>query len=162
MNGTITQIIGTVADIRFDGDLPAIYDALVYQEKDRKVTFEVAQHIGVNRVRAIALSSTDGLTRGMKVTATGAPISVPVGEDSLGRLFNVLGDTIDGKGAMKKDVTRLPIHRDAPPFTEQRTKAEVFETGLKSIDLLAPFIRGGKVGLFGLSLIHISEPTRPY
>ncbi len=157
MNGTISQIIGTVADVHFDGDMPAIHDALVVERPNveegsrisKKVVFEVAQHIGVNRVRAIALSSTDGLTRGMKVTATGAPISVPVGEDSLGRLFNVLGDPIDGKGAMKKDVSRLPIHRDAPPFTEQRTKAEVFETGLKSIDLLAPFIRGGKVGLFG-------------
>ncbi|MDE2079535.1 MAG: F0F1 ATP synthase subunit beta [Patescibacteria group bacterium] len=149
MNGTITQIIGTVADVHFEGDLPAVNDALVWKDDKRKVVFEVAQHIGVNRVRAIALSTTDGLQRGMKVEATGAPVSVPVGEKSLGRLFNVLGDSIDGKGEVAKDTPRLPIHRDAPPFTEQRTKAEVFETGLKSIDLLAPFIRGGKVGLFG-------------
>ena len=149
MNGTITQIIGTVADVHFEGDLPAVNDALVWKDDKRKVVFEVAQHIGVNRVRAIALSTTDGLQRGMKVEATGAPVSVPVGEKSLGRLFNVLGDSIDGKGEVSKDTPRLPIHRDAPPFTEQRTKAEVFETGLKSIDLLAPFIRGGKVGLFG-------------
>ncbi|MBI3573647.1 F0F1 ATP synthase subunit beta [Candidatus Kaiserbacteria bacterium] len=149
MNGTITQIIGTVADIHFEGDLPAVNDALVWSNKDRKVVFEVAQHIGVNRVRAIALQTTDGLERGMSVAASGAPVSVPVGEGSLGRLFNVLGDTIDGKGDMKKDAERWPIHRAAPPFVEQKTKAEVFETGLKAIDLLAPFIKGGKVGLFG-------------
>ncbi|MBV9349789.1 MAG: F0F1 ATP synthase subunit beta [Patescibacteria group bacterium] len=149
MNGTITQIIGTVADIRFEGDLPSINDALIWEGKDRKVVFEVSQHIGVNRIRAIALSTTDGLTRGMEVKATGAPVSVPVGEASLGRLFNVLGDSIDGKGAVSKDIPRSPIHRDAPPFIEQKTKAEVFETGLKAIDLLAPFIKGGKVGLFG-------------
>jgi F-type H+-transporting ATPase subunit beta len=148
MNGTITQIIGTVADVHFDGDLPAINDALVWHDKDRKVVFEVAQHIGVNRVGAIALSTTDGLQRGMEVKATGAPVSVPVGESSLGRLFNVLGDPIDGKGA-PAGAPHLPIHRDAPPFVEQKTKAEVFETGLKAIDLLAPFIKGGKVGLFG-------------
>jgi F-type H+-transporting ATPase subunit beta len=156
MNGTITQIIGTVADIHFDGDLPAINDALIWHGPAsaqgsgaaRKVVFEVAQHIGVNRIRAIALSSTDGLVRGMEVKATGGPVTVPVGETSLGRLFNVIGDPIDGKPAPEKAL-RLPIHRDAPPFIEQKTKAEVFETGLKSIDLLAPFIKGGKVGLFG-------------
>lgn len=149
MQGTITQIIGTVADIHFETDPPAIHNALIWEGKDREVVFEVAQHIGVNRVRAISLSATDGLVRGMKVKDTGAPISVPVGEASLGRLFNVLGNTIDGKGEIAKNVPRSPIHREAPPFIEQRTKAEVFETGLKAIDLLAPFIKGGKVGLFG-------------
>ena len=149
MNGTITQIIGPVVDVRFDGDLPAIKNALVWQEKERKVVLEVAQHVGVNRVRTIAMDDTNGMTRGMKVADSGAPISVPVGEKALGRLFNVLGDPIDGKADVAKDTPRLPIHREAPAFTEQKTKAEVFETGLKAIDLLAPFIKGGKVGLFG-------------
>lgn len=155
MNGTITQIIGTVADIHFETNPPKVHNALVCKvpaEKGteaREVYFEVAQHIGVNRVRAISLSTTDGLVRGMKVSDTGAPISVPVGEASLGRLFNVLGNTIDGKTELPKNTPVSPIHRSAPPFIEQKTKAEVFETGLKAIDLLAPFIKGGKVGLFG-------------
>lgn len=149
MKGTITQIIGPVVDVRFDQELPAIQNALVWQEKDRKVVLEVAQHIGVNRVRAIAMEDTSGLLRGMEVLDTGGPISVPVGEISLGRLFNVLGDTVDGKEPIPEKAVRSSIHREAPPFVEQKTKAEVFETGLKPIDLLAPFIKGGKVGLFG-------------
>ncbi|MEK9177323.1 MAG: F0F1 ATP synthase subunit beta [Patescibacteria group bacterium] len=149
MNGIITQVIGTVIDARFEKGIPDIKNALVWKGKDRKVVFEVAQHLGVNRVRAIALSDTAGLTRGMEVEDTGAPVSVPVGEKSLGRLFNVLGDAIDGKGDISAEVPRSSIHREAPAFVEQRTKAEVFETGLKAIDLLCPFIKGGKVGLFG-------------
>lgn len=149
MKGTITQVIGPVIDARFDEDLPDIKNALEWRDGERKIVFEVAQHLGVNRVRAIALSDTAGLVRGMEIQDTGAPVSVPVGEKSLGRLFNVLGDTIDGKGAISDDVPRSSIHQDAPPFTEQKTKAEVFETGIKAIDLIAPFIKGGKVGLFG-------------
>ncbi len=149
MNGTITQIIGPVIDARFDEGVPAIKNALVWKDSNRKVVFEVAQHLGVNRVRAIALHDTAGLTRGMAVSDTGSPVSVPVGEKSLGRLFNVVGDTIDGKGDIPKDVPRSSIHREAPTFVDQKTKAEVFETGLKPIDLLCPFIKGGKVGLFG-------------
>jgi len=149
MKGTITQIIGPVVDVRFDGNLPSIKNALLWKEKGRKVVLEVAQHVGVHRVRTIAMDDTSGLVRGMEVTDTGAPISVPVGEVSLGRLFNVLGDTIDGKGDIPANAPRSSIHREAPPFVEQKTKAEVFETGLKAIDLLAPFIKGGKVGLFG-------------
>lgn len=149
MNGTITQIIGPVIDARFDGQLPAIKNALVYKDGDKKVVFEVAQHLGVNRVRAIALADTAGLTRGMSVSDSGGPVSVPVGEKVLGRLFNVLGDTIDGKGEIAKEVPRQSIHQEAPKFVDQKTKAEVFETGLKAIDLLCPFIKGGKVGLFG-------------
>ncbi len=149
MKGTITQIIGPVIDVRFDESLPAIKNALMWSGDGRKVAFEVAQHLGTNRVRAIALADTAGLTRGAMVEDTGAPVSVPVGEQTLGRLFNVLGDTIDGKGDMPNDVPRLSIHREAPKFTDQKTKAEVFETGLKAVDLLAPFIKGGKVGLFG-------------
>ncbi|MFQ5541086.1 MAG: F0F1 ATP synthase subunit beta [Candidatus Paceibacteria bacterium] len=149
MKGTITQIIGPIIDVRFDGQLPAIRNALTYKDTERKIVFEVAQHLGVSRVRAIALQDTAGLTRGAEVADSGAPVSVPVGEKALGRLFNVLGDTIDGKGSVDADVPRLPIHQDAPKFSDQKTKAEVFETGLKAIDLLAPFIKGGKVGLFG-------------
>jgi len=149
MQGTITQIIGPVVDVYFEGDIPALKNALQLVTKDRTVTFEVAQHIGVNRVRAIALQDTSGIERGATVTDTGAAVSVPVGEAALGRLFNVVGDTIDGKGPVPKGTPISPIHRAAPKFSDQKTKAEVFETGLKAIDLLAPFIKGGKVGLFG-------------
>jgi F-type H+-transporting ATPase subunit beta len=149
--GTITKIIGPVVDVRFgdEGGVPAIGNALVLNHDGRKVVFEVAQHTGLGRVRAIAMSDTSGLTRDLKVTDTGAPISVPVGEASLGRLFNVLGETIDGKEDLPKETKKLPIHRKPPAFSEQRTKAEVFETGIKAIDLMTPFIKGGKVGLFG-------------
>jgi F-type H+-transporting ATPase subunit beta len=146
MKGTITQIIGPVVDVYFESEiLPPIRNALLVAGKE--VTLEVAQHIGVGRVRTIALQDTVGLARGIEVTDTGSPVMAPVGEATLGRLFNVVGNPIDGKPA--PDAPRLPIHREAPPFAEQSTKAEVFETGIKSIDLLAPFIRGGKVGLFG-------------
>ncbi len=149
MKGEIKQIIGPVVDVYFAGEkLPAIRNALITSVAGRKIVLEVAQHVGLGRVRAIALQDTSGLTRGAEVSDTGSPVTVPVGESSLGRLFNVIGEPIDGKPA-NKDAPRLPIHRDPPPFKDQRTKAEVFETGIKSIDLLAPFIRGGKVGLFG-------------
>ncbi len=152
--GTVKQIIGPVVDVYFEGDVPALRNALTVEIVDaatktkRSVTLEVAQHIGLGRARAIALQDTSGLTRGAEVVDTGAPVSVPVGEKVLGRLFNVIGQPIDGKEAVA-GAPLSPIHREAPPFKEQRTKAEVFETGIKSIDLLAPFIRGGKVGLFG-------------
>jgi F-type H+-transporting ATPase subunit beta len=147
--GTIKQIIGPVVDVYFEGEhLPAIRNALKTSVGDRSITLEVAQHLGLGRVRAIALQDTSGLAREAQVADTGAPVMVPVGEMALGRLFNVIGEPIDGKPA-PVGAPRLPIHRDPPPFKEQRTKAEVFETGIKSIDLLAPFIRGGKVGLFG-------------
>jgi len=147
--GEIKQIIGPVVDVYFAGEsLPAIRNALTTRDGDRTVTLEVAQHLGLGRVRTIALQDTAGLARGAEVADTGTPVMVPVGEKGLGRLFNVVGEPIDGKDA-PKDAPRLPIHRDAPPFKEQRTKAEVFETGIKAIDLLAPFMRGGKVGLFG-------------
>jgi F-type H+-transporting ATPase subunit beta len=147
--GTIKQIIGPVIDVYFEGDLPAVQEALITKTGDgRSVTLEVAQHVGLGRVRAIALQDTTGLSRDMEVEATGSPVMVPVGEMALGRLFNVIGEPIDGKPA-PTSAPRKSIHRQAPPFSEQRTKAEVFETGIKSIDLLAPFIKGGKVGLFG-------------
>jgi F-type H+-transporting ATPase subunit beta len=146
--GEIKQIIGPVVDVYFDGKLPAIRNALKTKVGERSVTLEVAQHVGLGRVRCIALQDTSGLTRGGAVEDTGAPVAVPVGEKALGRLFNVIGEPIDGKPKPEGAPT-LPIHREAPKFSEQATRAEVFETGIKSIDLLAPFIRGGKVGLFG-------------
>lgn len=149
MKGTITQIIGPVVDVRFDGDIPAIKNALTAQHGKITLTLEVAQHLGLNRVRCIAMQDTNGLARGGEVVDTGAPISVPVGQSALGRMFNVVGDPIDGLGETDKKAQRLPIHRDPPPFTKQSTKAEVFETGIKAIDLMTPFIKGGKVGLFG-------------
>jgi F-type H+/Na+-transporting ATPase subunit beta len=147
--GIITQVIGPVVDVRFEDKLPAIQNALEVKRKGDRLTLEVAQHLGLNRVRCIAMHDTAGLERDLEVIDTGAPISVPVGAAALGRMFNVVGDPIDGKEAAAKDAPRLSIHRHAPSFVHQSTKAEVFETGIKSIDLLAPFIKGGKVGLFG-------------
>ncbi len=147
--GKITQIIGPIIDVYFADNIPKIGHALrVVLEDGKTLTVEVAQHLGGNRVRTIAMQDTAGLTRGLTVQNTGAPISVPVGEKALGRLMNVLGETLDGMGEIK-DAPKLPILRKAPHFTEQSTKTEVFETGIKSVDLLAPFIKGGKVGLFG-------------
>ncbi|MBI4185806.1 F0F1 ATP synthase subunit beta [Candidatus Berkelbacteria bacterium] len=146
--GKITQIIGPVITAEFDGELPAIYDALELDRDGKRLVFEVQQHMGGNEVKAVAMDSTDGLARGTTVRATGAPISVPVGDATLGRMFSVIGEPIDGQPALT-DVTRLPIHRPAPDFADLATQSEVFETGIKVIDLIAPFTKGGKVGLFG-------------
>jgi F-type H+-transporting ATPase subunit beta len=147
--GKIIQIIGAVVDVQFEeGKLPKIFNALETAIGSTKLVLETQQHLGEGAVRAVAMSSTDGLKRGTEVIDTGAPISVPVGNEVLGRIFNVLGETVDGKPAPKTKKT-LPIHRSAPSFEEQSTTSEVFETGIKVIDLLAPFIKGGKVGLFG-------------
>src|SRR3989344_3151855 len=146
--GTVTLIIGPVVDVRFDEGLPAIKNALTVKHKDATLTLEVVQHLGLNRARCIAMQDTAGLARELEAHDTGAPISVPVGKAALGRMFNVVGDPIDGKEA-PKGAKRLPIHQEPPKFVQQSTKAEVFETGIKAIDLLAPFIKGGKVGLFG-------------
>ena len=145
--GTIIQIVGVVVDVEFtSGEIPAIYHALQIQDGKRTITFEVAQHLSETTVRAIALSSADGLKRGQEVVATGAPISVPVGDETQGRMFNVTGDAIDGKPAPKGK--RSPIHRLAPALDEQSSKTEVLETGIKVVDLIAPLIKGGKAGLF--------------
>ena len=147
--GTIHQIIGPVIDIKFEPEeMPELLNAIVINFQDRQIVAEVAQHIGDDVVRCVALSSTDGLTRGVEAEDTGAPISVPVGKEVLGRLFNVVGDTIDEKGPVVTE-KRMPIHRSAPPFEEQDTSAQIFETGIKVVDLIAPYTRGGKVGLFG-------------
>ncbi len=149
--GIIKEIIGPVVDVYFEKDRPAIQDALIVEANDThgKIVLEVASHLGLDRVRTISMNETAGLSRGETATATGAPISVPVGQAALGRLFNVLGEAIDGKEAIPASVERLPIHRQPPSFDEQTTKAEIFETGIKAIDLMIPFIKGGKVGLFG-------------
>jgi len=154
MKGTVTQVIGPVVDVRFEAPegavmaLPAIKNALELKGPEGKIVLEVAQHVGLNRVRCIAMNDTAGLARETVVTDTGNPITVPVGEKSLGRMFNVYGDPIDGKEA-PEDAKRSPIHQEPPVFSKQSTKAEVFETGIKAIDLMTPFIKGGKVGLFG-------------
>jgi F-type H+-transporting ATPase subunit beta len=145
--GKIIQIVGVVVDVEFGDNLPAIYDALLIKQPKRTVTLEVAQHLDERTVRAIALSSTDGLRRGDEVTATGAPISVPVGDVTQGRMFNVVGEAIDGL-EQPKNATLAPIHRQAPPLDEQSNKSEVLETGIKVVDLIAPLIKGGKAGLF--------------
>lgn len=146
--GTITQVVGVVVDVEFEGkNLPAIYDALTTELKGRTVTFEVAQHLDERTVRAISLQSTEGLRRGDAVVSTGAPISVPVGAETQGRMFNVVGEPIDGMKAPKG--ATAPIHRDPPALSEQSNKTEILETGIKVIDLLAPMAKGGKVGLFG-------------
>jgi F-type H+/Na+-transporting ATPase subunit beta len=155
--GKVIQITGPVIDVEFPpGELPDIYNALEIKRPksagqkadDATLVVEVQQHLGNNWVRAVAMSTTDGLARGLDVVDTGAPITVPVGASTLGRVFDVLGHPIDGKGAVKADV-HLPIHRDPPPFDQMETEAQVFETGIKVIDLIAPFRRGGKVGVFG-------------
>ena len=148
MTGKIVQIIGPVVDVLFGEKLPAILDALEVKLEKGKLVLEVQQHLGSERVRTVAMGSTDGIKRGLEVVGTGKPITVPVGESTLGRMFDVLGNPIDEKGEVSLDKT-LPIHRPAPKFTDQSTKVEVFETGIKVIDLICPFMKGGKVGLFG-------------
>jgi F-type H+-transporting ATPase subunit beta len=146
--GEVIQVVGVVVDIEFESHLPAIYNGLKLELNGKALTLEVAQHLSRNTVRAISLGPTDGLTRGVKVTDTAAPISVPVGDATLGRMFGVTGEPIDGKEA-PKNITLGPIHRDAPSLEEQSGKVEIFETGIKVIDLICPIPRGGKVGLFG-------------
>ncbi len=153
--GKLLQVIGPVIDVDFSSAdeskvvLPKINDAISLKNGEETLVGEVRQHLGGYRVRAVAMGATDGLRRGTEVIATGAPISVPIGKAVLGRMFNVLGETIDGGEAIATETERRSIHRSAPAFDEQSTKAEVFETGIKSIDLICPFMKGGKVGLFG-------------
>jgi F-type H+-transporting ATPase subunit beta len=149
--GKIVQVIGPTVDVEFEPEqLPKIYNAILIEDAARgiRLTVEAALHVGDNVVRCIAMDSTDGLVRGMAATDTGAPITVPVGEECLGRIFNLVGDTIDGKGPVHAK-QKYPIHRAPPPFSEQMTEKQLFETGIKVVDLLAPYQRGGKVGLFG-------------
>ncbi|MFA5095219.1 MAG: F0F1 ATP synthase subunit beta [Candidatus Paceibacterota bacterium] len=145
--GIIKRIIGPVVDVAFKDEIPVIYSALIVKKGDKMIVLEVEQHIGENTVRAVAMDSTDGLSRGMEVQNTGMPISVPVGKETLGRMFNVLGAPIDNGKAISGAVS--PIHRKAPEFISQSTKVEILETGIKVIDLICPVLKGGKVGLFG-------------
>ena len=151
--GNVVQVLGPVIDVEFSGDLPPINTALrisnnLIDEKEWNLVVEVAQQIGSKRVRCIAMDTTDGIKRGAKVLDTGNPISVPVGKAALGRMMNVVGEPIEGKGEIASEEL-YPIHKPAPTFQDQSTKTEVFETGIKVIDLLAPFLKGGKIGLFG-------------
>ncbi|MFT7557975.1 MAG: F-type H+-transporting ATPase subunit beta, partial [Planctomycetota bacterium] len=148
IKGKITRIVGPVVDVQFIDQVPRVLEALLVEHEGKSVTLEVAQHLGFNQIRAISMASTDGFRRGQDVVATGNPISVPVGPEVLGRMFDVTGAPIDEKGAVSGKIT-LPIHRAAPEFITQSTKSEVLETGIKVIDLICPFLRGGKVGLFG-------------
>ena len=148
--GTVIQVVGPVLDIRFQDDcLPDLLSAIEIQNGDKKIVAEVAQHIGDNVVRCIAMSSTDGLQRGVEAVDTGASISVPVGEECLGRVFNLLGETIDEQGQVADTVERWPIHRPAPSYEDQEAATEILETGIKVVDLICPYAKGGKIGLFG-------------
>src|SRR5690242_7495868 len=146
--GTITQVIGAVVDVHFDGELPAILSALHVDNGGRRLVLEVAQQLGESTVRTIAMDTTDGLVRGAQVTDTGEPIMMPVGPETLGRILNVVGEPVDERGPVQTN-RRLPIHRPAPEFIDQSTEAEILVTGIKVVDLLTPYAKGGKIGLFG-------------
>ena len=147
--GTISKVVGPVVDVRFpEGEMPAIYDAVYLEGCQGSVTAEVVQELGGSTVRCIALSSTDGLSRGCQVTASGGPIKMPVGEETLGRMFNVVGQAIDGKGPVDAKEFK-PIHQNAPNFTDIVPAENMLETGIKVVDLLTPYAKGGKIGLFG-------------
>jgi F-type H+-transporting ATPase subunit beta len=146
--GRITQVIGAVVDVKFEGDLPAILSALHIQHEGKTLVLEVAQHLGESTVRTIAMDTTDGLVRGTEAVDTGAPISVPVGPETLGRIINVIGEPIDDRGPVNARMTS-PIHKPAPAFVDQSTESQILVTGIKVVDLLAPYARGGKIGLFG-------------
>ncbi len=146
--GSVSQVMGAVVDVRFEGDLPAILNALQCENQGQKLVLEVAQHLGESVVRTVAMDSTEGLVRGLEVTDTGGPIMVPVGPETLGRIINVIGDPVDERGPVETK-QRFPIHRDAPAFVNQSTESEILVTGIKVVDLLAPYAKGGKIGLFG-------------
>ncbi|MDP6173349.1 MAG: F0F1 ATP synthase subunit beta, partial [Rhodospirillales bacterium] len=146
--GTISQVMGAVVDVHFDGDLPAILNALEMENNGKKLVLEVAQHLGESQVRTVAMDTTDGLVRGQEVTDTGGPIQIPVGPETLGRIMNVTGDPVDEMGPIETNQT-LPIHRQAPDFIDQSTETEILITGIKVVDLIEPYAKGGKVGLFG-------------
>ena len=146
--GKITQVIGAVVDVQFEGELPAILNALTTENNGKKLVLEVAQHLGENTVRTVAMDATEGLVRGAPVSDTGAPISVPVGKATLGRIMNVIGEPVDERGPVNATETRS-IHQPAPSFSEQATESQILVTGIKVIDLLAPYTKGGKIGLFG-------------
>ena len=146
--GRITQVMGAVVDVQFEGHLPAILNSLETKNGGNRLVLEVAQHLGESTVRTVAMDATEGLVRGQEVTDTGQPIAVPVGDETLGRIINVVGDPVDEAGPIKAEAKRA-IHQPAPDYVEQSTEAEILVTGIKVVDLLAPYAKGGKVGLFG-------------
>src|SRR5499433_2188370 len=146
--GHVTQVIGAVVDVHFETHLPPILNALETQNQGQRLVLEVAQHLGEATVRTVAMDTSEGLVRGQEVTDTGSPISVPVGDETLGRIINVVGDPVDEAGPVKTSQKRA-IHQPAPAYTEQSTEAEILITGIKVVDLLAPYAKGGKIGLFG-------------
>ena len=154
--GHITQVIGAVVDVQFDDHLPAILNALETKNGGNRLVLEVAQHLGESTVRTIAMDTTEGLVRGQEVTDTGSPIRVPVGDGTLGRIMNVIGEPIDEAGPLKADDMRA-IHQEAPTYTDQSTEAEILVTGIKVVDLLAPYAKGGKIG--PVSYTHLTLPT---
>src|SRR6201987_5695118 len=147
-NGRVTQVIGAVVDVQFEGHLPAIINSLETKNGGNRLVLEVAQHLGENSVRTIAMDSTEGLVRGQEVSDTGEPIAVPVGDGTLGRIINVIGEPVDEAGPVPHSPRRA-IHQPTPAYTEQSTEAQILITGIKVVDLLAPYAKGGKVGLFG-------------
>ena len=146
--GRITQVIGAVVDVKFDGHLPAILNALETKNQGQRLVLEVAQHLGESTVRTVAMDTSEGLVRGQEVTDTGEPIAVPVGDGTLGRIINVVGEPVDEAGPVPHE-TRRAIHQEAPTYTDQSTEADILITGIKVVDLLAPYAKGGKIGLFG-------------
>jgi len=146
--GKVSQVLGAVIDVHFDGDLPPILNALSTDNQGNRLVLEVAQHLGENNVRCIAMDTTEGLVRGQEVTDTGEPIMMPVGPETLGRILNVIGEPVDERGPVNTKI-KLPIHREAPAFVDQSTETEQLVTGIKVIDLLTPYPKGGKIGLFG-------------
>jgi len=146
--GKITQVMGAVVDVQFEGDLPEILNAVETDNQGNRLVLEVAQHLGESTVRTIAMDSTEGLVRGNPVADTGGPIAMPVGDETLGRIINVIGEPVDEDGPLKTTATR-GIHQPAPEFVEQSTETEILVTGIKVVDLLAPYVKGGKIGLFG-------------
>ncbi|MGD9740634.1 MAG: F0F1 ATP synthase subunit beta, partial [Bauldia sp.] len=147
--GRVVQVTGAVVDVQFDGALPAILNALETDNHGNRLVLEVAQHLGESTVRAVAMDATEGLVRGQSVVDTGSPIQVPVGEETLGRIMNVIGEPVDEAGPITTTAGLRPIHAPAPAYVEQSTEAEILVTGIKVVDLLAPYARGGKIGLFG-------------
>ena len=146
--GRVSQVLGAVVDVQFDGDLPYILNALECDNGGNRLVLEVAQHLGESTVRTIAMDTTEGLVRGLEVTDTGSPIMMPVGPETLGRILNVIGEPIDERGPINT-AQRFPIHREAPSFVDQSTETEQLVTGIKVVDLLTPYAKGGKIGLFG-------------
>src|ERR1700741_992928 len=158
--GKITQVIGAVVDVQFEDHLPAILNALETKNQGHRLVLEVAQHLGESTVRTVAMDTSEGLVRGQEVSDTGQPIAVPVGDGTLGRIINVIGEPVDEAGAVSYTEKR-PIHQPTPSYTEQSTEAEILVTGIKVVDLLAPYAKGGKIGLFGGAGVGQTGRSRP-